>query len=306
MNKNIVQLLFFGASLLLCAAPAFSSGKTLNVVTTQTIFADLVKQVGAEKVTVKAVASPKYNIHFIQPKPSDVRSVAKADLYVNAGLDLEAWSDPLLEAAGKSRLFRNAEGNVDLSQGIKLLKVPDHPLSRSEGDIHLFGNPHFHMNPENAKTMVRTILEKLKAADPANASYYEENAKAFLSRLEQKITQWKSLCADCRGQEILNYHDDIEYFADFLGLKAEQFLEPKPGIPPTPKHLAFLENYVKEHRVKAIVLPTYFSHTEVEKLAGKVGAKVVTVCQSVGELPGTDDFFSFFDHNFKQISEALR
>lgn len=278
----------------------------LKIVTTQTIFADLVKQIGKDKVSVKAVASPKYNIHFIQPKPSDVRAVSNADLYVNAGLDLEAWSGPLLEAAGRPQLFRNGARNVDLSKNIRFLKIPDHPLSRAEGDIHLFGNPHFQMNPENAKFMVETILEKLKEIDPVNAFFYEQNVKSFLEKLDQKIIEWKNLCVHCRGKEIINYHDDIEYFANFLGLKAEQFLEPKPGVPPTPKHLAFLEEYIKEHQVKAIVLPTYYSRIEAEKLAKRIGAKVVTICQGAGEIPGTDDFFSFFDYNFKEISEALK
>lgn len=306
MNNKLNQLLFLFMSVFLFTANDFAAEKILNIVATQTIFADLIKQVGKDKVTVTAVASPKYNIHFIQPKPSDVRKVAKADFYFNAGLDLEAWSDPLLEAAGQPQLFRNGSKNVDLSSGIRLLNVPQSAVSRSQGDIHLFGNPHFQMNPENARIMAQTILEKLKGIDPANTAYYEQNTKAFLMRLDQKIAEWKNLCAHCKGKEIISYHDDITYFADFLGLKAEQFLEPKPGIPPTPQHLQFLEDYVKEHQVKAIVMPTYFTREAAEKLAKRVGAKVVTICQGVGEVPGTDDFFSFFDYNVKQISEGLK
>ena len=126
--KNFLLSIFllFASFAQLC----FADQKPLNIVTTQTIFTDLVKQVGGDKVKVQAVASPKYNVHFIQPKPSDVRNVSQADLYVNAGLDLEAWSDPLLEAVGKPQLFRNGERNLDLSQGIRLLKVPDHPVTR--------------------------------------------------------------------------------------------------------------------------------------------------------------------------------
>lgn len=305
MHRKIFQLFFLGAALWLCAGPAFPSDKTLNIVATQAIFADIVKQVGGDKVVVSAVASPKYNVHFIQPKPSDVRRVAKADLYVNGGLDLEAWSDPLLEAAGKPALFRNAQRNVDLSRGIVLLDVPDHPLSRAEGDIHVFGNPHVHMNPENALIMAQTIAEKLKEIDPTNAAYYESNAQAFGSRLKQKIVQWKGLCAHCRGQKIISYHADIAYFAEFLGIKVEQFIEPKPGIPPTPKHLRALEDYALEHQVKAVVLPTYFFSSTADRLAERIGAKVVTVCQNAGELPGTEDLFGFFDRNIKEISEAL-
>src|SRR3990167_3518430 len=141
MKKIIIAVLLF-----LSAAARLSwsaDSKPLNIVTTQAIFADLVQEIAGDKANVIAIASPKYNVHFIQPKPSDVRKVSKADLYVNAGLDLEAWSDPLLEAVGEPRLFRNREGNVDLSAGIRLLNVPDHPLTRAEGDVHAFGNPHF-------------------------------------------------------------------------------------------------------------------------------------------------------------------
>ena len=278
----------------------------LKVVASSTMYADLVKKVGGDKVEIKAVASPKFNVHFYQPKPSDVRNVANADLYVNWGLDIEAWSDPLLEAAGKPALFRGGPGNVDLSQGIPLLKIPEGSLSRSMGDLHVFGNPHYQMNPENAKTMVKTILAKLKEADPANASFYEENARAFLSRLDAKIQEWRKLCAHCTGKEVISYHEDIDYFADFLGFKVEQYLEPKPGIPPTPKHLEFLENYVKEKGITAIVMPTYYTKAAADALAGRIGGKVVTICQNAGEIPGTEDFFGFFDSNVRQISEALK
>ena len=284
----------------------YAEGGPLKVVTTQAMYADLVKQIGGDKVDVKFVALPKFNVHFIQPRPSDVRNVARADLVVYTGLDLEAWWEPLLEAGGKPDLFPGRQRSVDMSRGIRLLDVPDHPLSRAEGDIHLFGNPHFAMNPENVKIMVGTALEKLSNVDPTQASFYEENYKAFISKLDGKIAEWRSLCAACRGQEIISYHKDIVYFADFLGIKAEQYLEPKPGIPPTPKHLEFLEGYVKAHKIKAIAMPTYFPRDAAEDLNKRIGGKVVTICQNLGELPGTEDVFSFFDYNFKQISDALK
>ena len=310
MFKLKYLILIFVISLFLCSTlditVCHAGENQLKVVATQTMYADIVKEIGKDKVDVKYVAQPKFNVHFIQPKPSDVRNVAKADLYVKAGLDLEAWSDSLLEAAGKSEFFRGRERNVDMSIGVRLLDVPDHQLSRAEGDIHLYGNPHYTMNPENVVVMAGNILEKLKSIDPANAVYYEDNEKAFVSRLEDKIAEWKKLCEHCKDQEIISYHKDIAYFADFMGLKAEQYIEPKPGIPPTPKHLEFLEEYVKANHIKAIVMPTYYPKDAADKLAERVGAKVVTICQNVGELPGTDNVLSFFDYNFKQISDALK
>lgn len=288
------------------AAPCHATENQLKVVATQRMYADIVKEIGKDKIDVKYVALPKFNVHFIQPKPTDIRNLTKADLYVNAGLDLEAWSDPLLEATGRPELFRGRERNIDMSKGVRLLEVPDHPLSRAEGDIHLFGNPHYNMNPENVKIMAENILGKLKSIDPVNAGYYETNEKALISQLDTKIAEWKKLCAHCKGQEIISYHKDIAYFADFLGLKDEQYIEPKPGIPPTPKHLEFLEGYVKTHNVKAIVMPTYFPKSAAEALAKRVGAKIVIICQNPGELPGTDSIFNFYDYNFRQISEVLK
>ena len=292
-------------SLVLGIKPLIAA-ETLKIVTTQAMYADIVKQIGKDKVDVKFVASPRFNVHFIQPKPSDVRHVAHADFVVWTGMDLEGWWEPLLEAAGKPGFFPGRDRSVDMSKGIKILKVPYHPLSRAEGDIHLFGNPHITMDPENMKIMASTVLDKLKEVDPMNASFYVENQRTFVSKLDSKISEWKTLCVHCKGQEIVSYHDDIEYFADFLGLKVEQFLEPKPGIPPTPKHLEFLQEYIKSNGIKAIVMPTYFPHDAAESLTKKIGGKVVTICQNLGELPETGDIFSFFDYNFKQISEALK
>lgn len=302
--KYLFFILFFGSMLNINFCQAAEN--QLKVVVTQTMYANIVKEIGKDKVDVKYVAQPRFNVHFIQPKPTDVRNISKADLYVNAGLDLEAWSDSLLEAAGNPDLFRGRERNVDMSKGVRLLEMPDHPLSRAEGDIHIFGNPHYNMNPENVEVMAGNVLEKLKSIDPVNAAYYEANEKAFITHLNEKIAEWEKLCAHCKGQEIISYHKDDAYFADFLGLKIGQYIEPKPGIPPTPKHLQFLEGYVKANHIKAILVPTYYPKETAEKLAKRVGAKVVTICQNVGEAPGTDDIFSFYDYNFYQISEALK
>lgn len=277
----------------------------LKVVATQTLFADLVKQIGQDQVAVKSVVSPKFNIHLATPTPLDVRRVREADLYVTAGLDAEPWSDALLEASGNHRLFRGQPGHVDLSQGIALLKIPQR-LSRADGDIHVFGNPHYHMNPENAKIMADTILRKLQAAAPEQAAFFAAQAETFLNKLEQKLAEWKALCQHCQGQEIISYHDDLCYFTQFLGMKSEQFIEPKPGIPPAPKHLNFLESYTKEHGVKAVVLPTYFSRQAARQLAVRTGAKIVTLIQGAGEIPETVGFFEFFDYNIRQISQGVR
>jgi zinc/manganese transport system substrate-binding protein len=276
----------------------------LKVITSTTTFASLVQEVGGEKVSVEAIALPKFNIHFIQPKPSDVRRVRKAELFVFAGLDLELWVDSLLEAAGKPRLFRGGERNLDLSSGIELHHVPS-STSRSEGDVHIYGNPHFHMSPENGKIMANSIFQKLSSVDPANADYYKARYEDFIKRLDLKLAEWKELAAALSGKEIISYHDDIEYLSAFLGLKAQQFFEAKPGIPASPRHLQFLENYVISNKIRGIAMPSYYPQSDVRALAERTGAKVLLIAQNVGELEKNQDLLGFYESNIKKISEAL-
>jgi zinc/manganese transport system substrate-binding protein len=283
---------------LVCSAPAHAK---VNVVATTTTLADVVRAVGGDRVDVKSVASPKYNIHFIQPKPSDVRNVQKADLFVFSGLDLEAWVDPLLEAAGKPHFFRGGDRNVDASKGVPLLNVPTSPASRSQGDMHIYGNPHYQMSANNIGIVARNILEGLKAADPDGAAEYDANFSAFMGRWESKLDEWRKVAASLEGKEIISYHDDIIYFADFLKLRSGLFLEPKPGIPPTPKHLDELMRYAQNHKVLAIVMPSYYPAGHAEALSKKIGVPVVKIAQNMNEVDGTSDVFSFFDTNIQQL-----
>ena len=293
-------------SMFLFVSPLYASEGKLNIVATTAYNADLVKKIGGGRVNVDFVASPKFNVHFIQPKPSDVRKLAKADLYVNGGLDLEAWSDPLAEAAGKPEFFRGGERSVDLSNGIRLLGIPQGALSRSGGDMHLFGNPHYVMGPENALVMAATLAQKLKELDGAHATFYDANLSQFQSEMKKKIGEWKALCSHCAGKEVYSYHEDIEYLAEFLGLKATQFIETKPGIPPSPRHLQELEDYARANHVQLILQPTYFDKSASDALAEKIAGKVILIAQNVGEIPGAEDIFSFYDYNVKQIAEALK
>ncbi len=277
----------------------------LKVAATLSTFADLIKQVGGDRVEVSTIAPPRFNPHFIEPRPSDVLKVKKADLFVHAGLDLEVWRDPLLEAAGNPDLFLGREGNLDLSKGISLLEVQDKPLSRLMGDIHLFGNPHYWTSPENGRIMARAIAEKLSEIDPSHAQEYKKRLADFLARLDAKIAEWKQLSSGLRGKEVIGYHNEWPYLTEFVGIQVEQFLEPKPGVPPSPRHLGFLENYMKERGIKAIIQPTYFSKSSSEVLARRVNGEVVILCQNVRELPEASDYIAFVDYNIRQLVRAL-
>lgn len=305
MKKAIA--LFGAAGLLLALGTSVRAAedRKLNVVTTMSTFAALAKEIGGDRVEVSYVASPRFNPHFIEPKPSDVRRVQKADLLIHAGLDLEAWRGPLLVAAGNPRLNTGGEGELDLSKGIDLLEVPDRPLSRAEGDIHLFGNPHYWTDPENAKIMARDIADKLAEMDPAHAEEYRGRLEAFLKKLDSSITRWRQELAGVKGKEVIAYHNEWPYLARFAGIRIEKFLEPKPGIPPGPKHLGELETQMKEQGIHVIVQSTYFLRSSADALAKRIGAKVVILAQNVGEVPGTEDYFSWMDYNVKQLAQTL-
>lgn len=302
---------FFGMTLVAMAATcvfsvsASATGK-LRVVTTTTTYADILRKIGGDRVEVKAVAPPKFNIHFIQPRPSDVRNVSRADLFVHSGLDHEHWTDPLVEAAGREDLFRGNPKNLDMSKDVPLLEVPEGPVTRAEGDLHLYGNPHFQMGPENGRIFAKNVAAKLIELDPAGASLYEKNAADFTTKLDAKLAEWKALCAHCEGKELISYHKDIAYLARFLGFRVERFFEPKPGIPPSPQQAAELERYMKGKGIRAIIMPVYYPRQAAELLARRAGAEVKTVAQNLGESEGVDDYFSFFDYNVKTIAEVTK
>lgn len=287
-------------------APSGWAEPKLHVAATLSTFADLIGTIGGDHVDVSAVASPKFNPHFIEPKPSDILKLKKADLFVHAGLDLEAWRGPLVDAAGVPSFRSGGAKQLDLSQGIPLLQVPDHPVSRAEGDIHIFGNPHYWISPDNAKRMAKTIADKLSAVDPSHASDYNANLQDFLKRMDAKIPEWQAKMKPYVGAELIGYHDEWPYLMEFFGLKMENFLEPKPGIPPTPKQMEFLEQYIKQNHVKGIVQSSYFPTKAADTLAERTGAKVVMLVQGVGENPDASDYIAMLDYDVNQLAQALQ
>ncbi len=287
------------------ASLAMAAEKPLRVVATLSTFADLAKTVGGDYVVVSSIASPRFDPHFIEPKPSDVLRVKKAEFFVHAGLDLEAWRGPLLDAAGNRRVMQGGDRELDLSRGIALLEVPDRAISRAEGDIHLYGNPHYWTDPQNGRIMAQAICDKLCVIDPVHCDVYRRNLEAFVARLDQRLPEWRQHLMPFQGQELVGYHNAWPYLMLFAGLRMEQFLEPKPGIPPTPRQLEFLERYVSEHGIRAIVQSTYFPARAAESLAQRTGARVVLLCQSVGEVSEASDYIATVEYNVSQLERAL-
>ncbi len=289
--------------LLVC--PAAHAEDRLKVAATLAPYADIVKSIGGDRVDVFSVAAPRFNPHFIEPKPTDVLRVKRSDLFVASGLDLEAWMMPLLDAAAKPELRPGGARFLSLAAGIPLLEVPQGVPSRSQGDIHLYGNPHAWMSPENGLIMARLIAAKLAELDLAGAAAYQTNLKNFENSLTVKISEWRDLVSAQKGSELIGYHNEWIYLVDFLGLKMEQFLEPKPGIPPTPGQLQQLREYIPAHKIRAIVQPTYYPDEASNSLGTSSGIPVLLLCQQVGEKPECGDYISMIDFDVKSIASAL-
>ncbi len=260
----------------LVSGPAPSeAARRLRVVATLPTYADLARTIGGDHVEVASVASPKFNPHFIEPKPSDVLRVKRAELFIHSGLDLEAWRGPLLDAAGNRAIMPGGSAELDLSRGIALLEVPNHPVSRSEGDIHLYGNPHYWTSPENGKIIAQAICDKLSAMNPQAAADFHRNLQTFLDQLNRKESEWRALATPYRGREVVGYHNEWPYLMEFLGLQMKEYLEPRPGIPPTPKQVEFIEAYIKDNRIRVIVQPTYYPGRTTDAVAQRTGARAV-------------------------------
>lgn len=300
MKKFIILLILLGLG------NTQSALAELKVVTTLSTYADLVKTIGAQAVEVKSIASPRFNPHFIEPKPSDVFKLKQADLFVHSGLDLEAWRDPLVQASGRSDFKSGGAAQLDLSVGVSLLEVPTGQPSRAEGDIHLFGNPHYWLSPENGLVMARSIAAKLSQMDSEHSEEFKQNLAQFESKLKARILAWREELSAFRGSELIGYHNEWLYLVDFLGLQITQFLEPKPGIPPTPRHIEELLRFVKEKKVRVIIQASFYSTDASETLARMSGAKLKVLCQSVGELPEATDYIAMLDFNISQIVEGLK
>ncbi len=296
-----IKLLFLTLMLLSNTASA-----QLKVVTTLSSYADIVKNIGADLVEVKYVASPKFNPHFIEPRPSDILKVKNADLFIHSGLDLEAWRGPLVDAAANADIRTGGSKELDLSLGISLLEVPDKPISRAEGDIHIFGNPHYWTDPRNGLIIAKEIAAKLILVDPKNQSVYHANLDSFVNKLQERINYWQDALSPYQGKELIGYHNEWIYLIKFAGLKMDKYLEPKAGIPPTAKQITFISDYSKANNIKGIVQATFYPKDAAEEIGSKTGAKVIMLCQNVEELKEVDSYIKMIDYNLSQILGALK
>ena len=299
MNK---KLIIFLISLNLFAV---ANAGSIKVVTTLTDLKSITELIGGNKVSVSSIATGYQNPHFVDPKPSYIIGLSNADLFVTIGLDLEiGWSPQLLASSRNTKIQKGAPGYVDASAGIGLLQVPS-SANRAEGDIHIYGNPHYWLDPLNGKVIARNIANGLERVDPSNKSTYEANLQAFYKKIDDKMREWQAKMAPYKGTKIIAYHNEWVYFENRFGLNIVDFMEPKPGIPPSPSQLVKVIKEIKADNIKVIISSPYFTTSSSDVVAKQTGVKELTLATSVGGFESVRNYFDLFDYDINQLTATL-
>ena len=285
---------------------AFGAQAKLNVVATTADLAAIAKEIGGDKITLTTLAKPTEDPHFVDAKPSFIVKLNHADVVIEGGAELEiGWLPALLSQSRNEKLAAGTPGHVNCSAGVQLLDVPE-KLDRSRGDIHAAGNPHFPISPSNGRIIAQTIAAALAENDPPGAAAYRANLKTFLAALDAKRAEWQQTLAPFRGRSVVAYHDSWPYFAREFGLKIELFLEPKPGIPPTPSHLAEVITKMKAEQAHVIIVDAYLNRRTAETVARETGAAVVPVTLFPGGIKGTEGgYIQLLDQLVSSLAAAL-
>jgi zinc/manganese transport system substrate-binding protein len=299
--KALIRIAF----LLAFFCGASSAFAAIDIVAATPELADIAKQVGGNKVSVYSIAKANQDYHMIEPRPSDVSKIARADMVVRVGLGLDMWFDALSNAASNPTVRRGARGYVDASQGIKKLEVPKSQITGASGDIHVYGNPHYFYDPENAKIIASNILDGLERVSPGNKSVFRGNYKKFADEIDRKIDQWKEELAPYKGQKVVTYHQSAIYFLRRFGLKSFGTLEVKPGIPPSASHISGLIKRMKDSHVKAVVIESIYSKRFPDLIKRQTDAEYQVVPYSVGSM-GTKSYIDLIDMWVDKYKQALR
>lgn len=340
MRSKLLNIL-----ILLVLTGALQAADKINVVTTLSTYADVAKYVGGSNVQVNYIVAGDQDAHFVRPKPSYAMLLSDADLFVSTGLDLELWVPSLVDMSKNENIRSGQKGFVAAYDGIKLLDKPD-VLSRSEGGLHIYGNPHITTNPLNLKVIAENIAIGLEKIDPANSDYYRLNSKNFQKNIDKKtfgeelvnlmggklltklanngtlieflsskeykgkpmidyLGGWMKEALPLRGKKIVAYHKNWIYYQEIFGIEIIGYVEPKPGIPPSPKHVEELVQKMKKNNVQVLFAANYFDETKVRRICEKVGAVPVIVPMFVEGAPNTENVYKLFDLWISKLNKAF-
>jgi zinc/manganese transport system substrate-binding protein len=285
---------------------AVSSHAKLNVVATTPDFGAIAREIGDDLVQVNVLAKPTEDPHFVDPKPSYIVKLSKADILIEGGAELEmGWLPPLIDGARNAKIELGKPGRVLCAEGLALLEVPM-TLDRSKGDIHALGNPHFMTDPINAHHAAERICDAFSNLDQEHSATYRQRLDVFNKRLDEKLVAWKKQLETFQGKRLAAYHNSWPYFANRFGVKIDLFLEPKPGIPPTPAHLAEVITTMKREKIGVIIVEPYQNMKTAETVSEKTNATILEFSQYPGGVKGTEvGYIEMFDYLVNTLVTAL-
>ena len=290
---------------ILAVSPTSLAAKTLNVVASTLDMADITEQIGGERVSVYAISTGKYDLHFFDPRPSQVMKLRKADVLIVGGLDVDVWIQSLIDASRNGRIRFGSVGYIDPSDGVRPIQVPKGRIDGAMGDVHPFGNPHYWVTRENLHTVIDNITDGLIRVSPKDADYFERNKAAYLEKVGEVFDGLHARLEPFKGTKVIQYHQSWDYFCNEFGLEIVGSLEPKPGIPPSPSHLEELVSWARHEGAKLMLIEPYYPKRPVEFVARETGATVLRLPFYAGGKEGLDGFLDNLSYNVDQIVEAL-
>lgn len=288
-------------------SPTLAHAKKLNVVTSTTDMAALTQEVGGEKVNVDSIAKGYQDPHFVEAKPSFLLKLRQADLLISVGLQLEiGWLPPLITQSGNPRIQVGAGGYLDASQFAQILEIPQGTVTRAEGDVHPLGNPHYWLDPDNGRRIAKGIAGKLGDLDPGDAAYFQQRFQDFDKRLSAAEQKWDGEMKPYRGRKVVTYHRSFPNFAQHFGLDVIGYVEPRPGIPPTPSHTLELIQLMKRENAKVVLVEPYFDLKTPQSIGRATGAQVIVYLPSVGGEKQVTNYFELFDYDINLLTKAFQ
>ena len=292
MNIRLFALLLAVA----CIAPA--ADNKLNVMTTTEDLASIAREVGGDRINVDSIAKGYQDPHFVEPKPSFLLKLQKADLLAVVGLELEiGWLPPLQTQSRNAKIQKGGTGYLDMSQFCEIKEIPTGQVTRARGDVHPQGNPHYWLDPANGRRIAKAFRDKFSAMDSAGATSFQQRYDDFDKRLAAAEKGWEAKMAPYRGRKVITYHRSWPNFCDRFGLQVVDYIEPRPGIPPTPSHTLELITLMKREGIHIILVEPYFDLRTPNSIAEKVGGDVAVLLPSAGGKKEVTDYFKLFDYD---------
>ena len=288
------------------ASLAQAQGK-LNVVTSTEDLAAIATEVGGDRISVESIARGYQDPHFVEAKPSFILKMQKADLLIVVGRELEiGWLPPLITQSRNAKVQVGGSGYLDASMQARILDLPTGQVTRAMGDVHPLGNPHYWLDPENGKLIAKSIAAKLAELRPNDKATFEQRLADFTSRLDAAEKRWLAQLAPYKGVKVVTYHRSYPNFAERFGLDVIGYVEPRPGIPPTPQHTLDLIGEMKRQNVKVVMVEPYFDLKTPNSIGRETGAQVLVVPPSVGGVKEITDYFKLFDYDVNLLANALK